>query len=83
MTITVTRLVAESLPQTPSQALALFVDGIVLVLLVGLLVTRLLVQAADPQRVRTLRAIDIALVPLSIVVALFLYIRLQEILPLG
>ena len=38
MTITVTRLVAESLPQTPGQALALFVDGIVLVLVVGLAV---------------------------------------------
>ena len=83
MTITVTRLVAESLPQTPGQALALFVDGIVLVLVVGLLVTRLLVQAAGQQHVRTLRAIDIALVPLSLVVAFFLYIRLQEILPLG
>lgn len=83
MTITVTRLVAESLPQTPAQALALFVDGIVLVLLIGLLVTRLLVQAGGPERARTLRTLDMALVPLSVVVAIFLYIRLQEIVPLG
>jgi hypothetical protein len=83
MTITVTQLVTESLPQTPGQALALFVDGIVIVLVVGLLVTRLLLQAAGPQHGRTLRAIDIALLPLSIVVAFFLYVRLQEILPLG
>ena len=83
MTITVTRLVAESLPQTPTQALALAVDGIIAVLVVGLLLTRLLVQAAGPQQARTLRALDVALVPLVVVVAIFLYIRLQEILPLG
>ena len=83
MTITVTRLIAESLPQTPGQALALIVDGIVVVLVVGLLVTRLLVQAAGPQHARTLRALDLALLPLAVVVAFFLYIRLQEILPLG
>jgi hypothetical protein len=83
MTITVTRLVAESLPQTPAQALAFAVDGIIIVLVIGLLVTRLLVQAAGPQHARTLRALDLALVPLAVVVAFFLYVRLQEILPLG
>lgn len=83
MTITVTRLVEESLPQTPAQALALVVDGIVLVLVIGLLVTRLLVQAGGARSGRTERALDIALVPLSVVVAVFLYIRLQEIVPLG
>ena len=83
MTIIVTRFVAESLPQTPGQALALAVDGIITVLVVGLLVTRLLVQATGPQQTRTLRALDVALVPLVVVVAIFLYIRLQEILPLG
>ena len=83
MTITVTRLVEESLPQTPAQALALVVDGIVLVLVIGLLVTRLLVQAGGARSARTERALDIALVPLSVVVAIVLYIRLQEIVPLG
>ena len=83
MTVTVTRLVAESLPQTPAQALALVVHGIILVLVLALLITRLLLQAGGGQRPRTLRTIDLALVPLCVVVAIFLYIRLQEIVPLG
>lgn len=84
MTITVTRLVTESLPQTPAQALALAVDGIVTLLLVGLIVARLLVQVGALEgRPRVLRLLDVATLPLLFVFGVFLYIRLQEILPLG
>ena len=83
MTATVTRLVAEALPQTPAQALALAVAGIVALIVVGLLLTRLLVQVGGRQNARALRVLDVVLVPLVVVFGIFLYIRLQEIVPLG
>lgn len=84
MTITVSRLVAESLPQTPVLVLSLAVDGLVTLLVIGLIVARLLVRAAGPERhARTIRVLDVVTAPLLVVFGLFLYVRLQEILPLG
>ena len=84
MTATVTRLVTEGLPGTPAQALSFAVDGLVTIVLLGLIMTRLLLQAGNGEnRARTVQVLDVATVPLLVVFAIFLYIRFQEILPLG
>jgi hypothetical protein len=84
VTATVTRLVAEALPGTPAQALSLAVDGLVTILLIGLILARLLLQAGGGEdRARAVRVLDVATVPLLVVFAIFLYIRFEEILPLG
>ena len=84
MTAVIPRLVADSLPLTPAQALVLSVGGLVTILVIGLLAARLLLQAAGgAEHARAIRVLDVAAVPLLIVFAVFLYIRIQEIIPLG
>jgi len=84
MTSTVANLIADSLPATPAQALALATHGLVALLLIGLLVARVLLQVAgEPRTGRVVRLLDVALLPLLAGFALILYTRLQEIMPLG
>ena len=48
MTATVTRFVIDALPRTPGQALATPTEGIVAVILIVVLITRVLLAAAAP-----------------------------------
>jgi len=84
MTSTVAQLIADSLPTTPAQALALVTDGLVALLVIALLAARVLFQVAgEPRTGRVNRLLDVALLPLLAGFALILYTRLQEIMPLG
>jgi hypothetical protein len=84
MTATVTRLVIDSLPSTPGQALSSATGGIVIVLLLGLLVVRQLVQSADrPGAGEIVQTLDIAMFPLLIAFFVIVYLRLLDLMPLG
>jgi hypothetical protein len=84
MTSTVTRLVLDSLPQTPGQALAAPPAGILVALLLIAFVARLLLGVADVPRSRdTMRTLDVVVLPLFIAMAFILSTRVLEILPLG
>ena len=84
MTATVARLIAEALPSTPAQALAVATDWILAIVVIGLLTGRVLLQVAGrPRASRAARILDVATVPLVAGFALVVYTRLQEIMPLG
>jgi hypothetical protein len=84
MTSTVTRLVIDTLPQTPGQALAAPAAGILVLLLVFVLIARLLLGVADVPRSRAaVRTLDVIAAPLFIAFAFILSTRVLEILPLG
>jgi hypothetical protein len=84
MTSTVTRLVMDTLPQTPGQALAAPAAGILVTLLVIVLIARLLLGVADVPRSRAaVRTLDVVAAPLFIALAFILSTRVLEILPLG
>ena len=84
MTSTVTRLVLDSLPSTPGQALGSATGGIVVILLLGLLVVRQLVQSAGrPRAGEIVRTLDVATIPLLIAFFVIVYLRLQDLMPLG
>ena len=84
MTSTVTRLVMDTLPQTPGQALAAPAAGILVALLVIVLIARLLLGVADVPRSRAaVRTLDVVAAPLFIALAFILSTRVLENLPLG
>jgi hypothetical protein len=84
VTGTVIQIVIDSVPRTPAQALASPAHGIVLVLLLVLLGLRLVVRVLELRsETRITQTVDVALVPLFVAFVLILFIRLQEIVPLG
>ena len=84
MTTMVTELINSSLPGTPRLAIDLPVDGLVTAFLIGLLIVRLLVSAAQGSAGRpVLQVIDLAAIPLLLAFTVIVYARVTEILPLG
>ena len=84
MTSIVSRVVIETLPGTPGQALAAATGGILAAILVGLLIVRQLVQTAGrPHWREIVWTLDVAAIPLLIAFAVIVYERLQDLMPLG
>jgi hypothetical protein len=84
VTSTVAQAIIDALPLTPGQALLAPAGGILVAALIAVLMLRLLVQVAAVRwSKRVVRILDIAAAPLLVGLVAILYVRFQEILPLG
>jgi hypothetical protein len=84
MTATVTQVAIDNLPGTPGQALSSAAGGIVIAFLLALMVVRLMIVVADPERGRQARiVVDLAIAPLLAASIMLMVGRLLEIQPIG
>jgi hypothetical protein len=84
MTATITQVAINGLPGTPGQALTSGAAGVVIAFLLGLMIVRLLLLVADPDRARPVRiVVDLAIAPMLAAAAILMVGRLLEIQPIG